>query len=150
MFVMIGFRHNTTIPLCGTPSSALGNPVLNPVQGHRPFPTSVSPSLSVSLHCATFDLNYRLAAALLAALPVCATKWHEICITLIPGPCQLFHISSSRMYERLLKFDERGNANKGRLDISRCAVCPRTWAAFKSGGVLWSCRTEHIHQTACF
>lgn len=38
------------------------------------FPPLCPPSLSVSLHCATFDLNYRLAAGLLAALPVCATE----------------------------------------------------------------------------
>lgn len=38
------------------------------------FPPLCPPPLSVSLHCATFDLNYRPAAGLLAALPVCATK----------------------------------------------------------------------------
>lgn len=37
------------IPFCGSPSAPLGHPVQHSVQGHRPFATSASPSLPLSL-----------------------------------------------------------------------------------------------------
>lgn len=87
-------ENKTTIRLCG-PASPPGLQY----QASVLSPPSPPLCLALSLRSATLDLNYRLAAGLLASLPVCASKRHEICITLIPVPCQLFHISSSRMYE---------------------------------------------------
>lgn len=80
--------------------SRIGEPVQIPVPGREAFACvwpphispSPSPSLPVSLHCAVsvfhIWLNYCLAVSLLAAASICATKRHEICITLISGACQ--------------------------------------------------------------
>lgn len=146
----------------GRQSSHICYPVNESLPGRKvlafvwPPHVSLSPSPSPLCCKSVPHLNYCLAVRLLAAVPICATKRHEICITLISGPCQKYFTLASAG-----RVNYCSNLMSLVMQIKVTSECPDVHVStdggtfgkqgyHSDGNVLWFCYTKLIRQSAYF